>query len=857
MERDIRVLYVGSDGSVRSRLATALEAELPTITIDATGCAEEAGTLAETESFDCAVATDTRTDAAAAAAVRSVSDADGSLPVVCLAESFSTELARRVYDAGATACLPLASSRDYEQAADRIAATATRRRADAGDVGKEGAGGGDGCPTERARRFRQAVEQAADAVFITDADGTIEYVNPSFEALTGYERSEAVGRTPRILRSGEQDDAYYARMWQTILAGDVWQEEIVNERQSGEYYHAEQTVAPIVDDTGEADGFVAIQRDITERKEREHQRALNERRLRVLFEQAPDGIVVHDIDGEVLDVNCMLVEMLGYDRETLLSMSVPDFEIGIDPEKLRERWRSMDTGSTHKIEVQGTHQRKDGTTYPVEVWVSKIESAKDDGARFIAFVRDVSNRRHREIHLEEAQQVGNIGWWRKEIPSDEIYWSEQVYEMWGVDGDRGTIDHETFMSYIHPEDRDHVGQAWQEAKEGAPYDIEHRVVTGDGDVRWVREKAELTFDDNGNPTSAVGIVQDITEQKTREQELERTKHRLSLAIDTADAGVWELDADSGRMQLTDSMQDLVGLDTEVDGDTHGWFLDRIHPDDRETVRAAVENALSQEDGFEREFRFRHTSGEYIWLLARSRVLTDGAGDPERLVGVAIDISERIDRARQLRVLDRVLRHNLRNDMTAILGYAETIRDEVPEAAPAARTIIEEGKSLLRTADKEREIVEVISDPPQRTRLEVGELCRRAVEAARKSHADAAIEFEADAEAAAVGTENIRRAVSELLENAIRHYDGRTPEVMVRVDADDDVVRISVADRGPGIPDREVNVLTRERDIEPLYHGSGLGLWLVNWIVRRSNGRLSFEANEPRGSVVTIELRRAA
>jgi len=459
---------------------------------------------------------------------------------------------------------------------------------------------------EEARRFQRAVEQAADAVFITDVEGTIEYVNPSFESLTGYAASEAVGRNPRILKSGEQSREYYESMWESILDGEVWEGEVVNERKSGERYHAEQTVAPITDETGDIEGFVAIQRD-------------------------------------------------------------------------------------------------------------------------------------------------------------------------------------------------------------------------------------------------------ITEQRERERELRQAERRLSLAIAAADAGVWEWDIENEELYWEDSMAELVGLDTETFGGTYEDFIAGVHPEDRAAVERTVRGALRRGDGFEMEYRFRHERGEYLWLLTRAQLLTDAEGRAERVTGISVDISERVDRTEQLRVLDRVLRHNLRNDMSVILGHAETIRDDGEAASSAAEAILAKGRTLLETVDKEREIVETISEPPEQTEVDVVDVCARIVETARERHPDAVIEFDAPATAPAGATGKLGRAISELLENAVVHNDSETPTVSIAVERRAETVRIAVADNGPGVPEAERKVLTREKEVEPLYHGSGLGLRLVNWIVRRSAGTLEFAENAPRGSVVTIEL----
>lgn len=129
------------------------------------------------------------------------------------------------------------------------------------------------------RLFRRAVEQAGEAVLITDRGGTIEYVNPAFEEMTGYLREEAIGRNPRIMKSGKHDDTFYADLWATILDGEVWRNEIINRRRTGELYRAVHTIAPIRKD-GETTHFVGIERDVTDRRLREQRLAVSNRILR-------------------------------------------------------------------------------------------------------------------------------------------------------------------------------------------------------------------------------------------------------------------------------------------------------------------------------------------------------------------------------------------------------------------------------------------------------------------------------------------------------------------------------------------------------------------------------------------------
>ena len=111
-----------------------------------------------------------------------------------------------------------------------------------------------------------AVRRTADMVVITDKDGKIEYVNPAFEAQTGYKAEEAVGQTPRLLKSGQQDQSFYERLWKTILSGEVFRGVLVNKRKDGRLYYSEKTITPIKDEHGVITDFVSNDKDITLRK---------------------------------------------------------------------------------------------------------------------------------------------------------------------------------------------------------------------------------------------------------------------------------------------------------------------------------------------------------------------------------------------------------------------------------------------------------------------------------------------------------------------------------------------------------------------------------------------------------------
>ena len=119
---------------------------------------------------------------------------------------------------------------------------------------------------ERIRLQSAALECVGNGVVITDTSGTIQWVNPEFTRLTGYSLEEAVGKNSRILKSGRQDQAVYKNLWETILSGRAWAGELTNLRKDGQLYIEEMTISPVRSVTGEIANFVAIKRDISERK---------------------------------------------------------------------------------------------------------------------------------------------------------------------------------------------------------------------------------------------------------------------------------------------------------------------------------------------------------------------------------------------------------------------------------------------------------------------------------------------------------------------------------------------------------------------------------------------------------------
>jgi signal transduction histidine kinase len=215
----------------------------------------------------------------------------------------------------------------------------------------------------------------------------------------------------------------------------------------------------------------------------------------------------------------------------------------------------------------------------------------------------------------------------------------------------------------------------------------------------------------------------------------------------------------------------------------------------------------------------------------------------------------LERRRQrLAVLNRVLRHNLRNDLGVVLGYSDMIRKgEASDPQNLAEIIHKRASTLVELGKSARETQHLMADVTDPEPVDVGKTLLDVVDDLSTEYPDVRFETDVPIPAYAFVVSGIDTALRNVCENACEYNDAEIPCVDISLGfLGGDRLRITVTDNGPGIPSYEVGVLQRGHETS-LDHGSGLGLWLVQWVVDGSDGHLTVEQTEPRGTVVTIEL----
>lgn len=491
--------------------------------------------------------------------------------------------------------------------------------------------------------------------------------------------------------------------------------------------------------------------------------------------------------------------------------------------------------------------------------------------------------REREAQLSKAQAVAHLGSWQLDIAHKRLTGSDETYRLFGI-APETPLSVELFLERVHADDRGLVGEAWQAALRGAACDVEHRIVV-DGRSRWVRACAEVAFDGAGQAVGATGTVQDVSERKRAELQL-----RLAATVfENSREGVTITDLERKIISVNPAFCEITGYaPAEVIGQDPRVL--QSGRQDGAFYRAMWEsiNACGYWHG---EIWNRRKNGEIYPELLSIAVVRDRLGKPLHYIGVFTDISalkrseeevRLLNADLELRVRERTaalessnrelesfsysVSHDLRGPLRAIDGFSHVIAEEYGAA------LGEDGRACLarvRAASQRMgELIDHLLDlakvSRQALRRERVDLSRLAADRARAigaadpaGRADWQIEpgIVATGDAALLGT-----ALDNLLYNAWKFTAGAraagTAHIAFGCAAGDDGVTYFVRDNGIGIDMTYADKLFRPfQRLHPPgeFAGSGIGLAIVDRIIRRHGGTLRAESAPGRGTTIYFTL----
>lgn len=252
-----------------------------------------------------------------------------------------------------------------------------------------------------------ALAAAGNAIVITDREGRIQWVNPAFTALTGYTLDEAVDRNPRdLVKSGKQDPGIYRELWSTILAGRNWSGELINRRKDGTLYHEKQTISPVRRSDGIISHFIAIKQDLTERKQAEHALQESEARYRLVFDQNPLPMWVHDAASlDILAANEAATRHYGYSPDEFRRLTFRELHTPEDVAGLLDSLAHRPADGVNVRECR--HRRKDGSVFHVEVFSRPLVYAGRPAQ--LAMAADITEKKIVQDKFLHAQRLESLG----------------------------------------------------------------------------------------------------------------------------------------------------------------------------------------------------------------------------------------------------------------------------------------------------------------------------------------------------------------------------------------------------------------------------------------------------------------
>ena len=487
-----------------------------------------------------------------------------------------------------------------------------------------------------------ALDAADNAIIITDREATIVWANTAFQQLTGYTQEEVIGQNTRLLKSGQQPASFYQQMWEAILSGQRWQGELVNRRSDGSPYHAQMTITPVQGEKGEITHFIASQ-DLA-------MRAHIEERLHLLAEAVENSselMAMTDLEGRFTFANRACLRGLGYSKEEVIGKHFGTALANNPPALVRE--------IGEKVLVEGEEWRGEclfsgpgGSGSPVLLSAGPLKNKEGRVIGSFGLAQDISDRKRAEKELrrseeqfrELAENIREVFFICTLDPFEVTYLSPAYERIWGRPRQETYDRSLAWIDSIHPEDRELVIRAVEQAQCGAVTEMEHRIVRPDGSVRWIGSRIFPVRDSHGKFCRAVGSAEDITERKKTEAALKQSENKFKALFETANDAILisngEIFADCNLRAETlfrCRKEDIVGR-SPLD------FSASTQPDGRVSSEKMVEKIQAALKGSPQFFEWklvRHDGTTFDGEVSVNRIITLEA---KYLLAIVRDVTER-------------------------------------------------------------------------------------------------------------------------------------------------------------------------------------------------------------------------
>ncbi len=387
-----------------------------------------------------------------------------------------------------------------------------------------------------------------------------------------------------------------------------------------------------------------------------------ETRMQDVLASIRDGFIIFDYNWCYTYINDRQLEIISMSREDVLGKNVweifPDL-VGGEFYQCIHKVMLERNPSDLEFYYPGWNRWFELRMYPTPEGVAVISAEITERKQASEALRE-SEARFRQM----AETIENVFWLFDLQTQKHLYISPAYEKIWRRKRESLYADFSSWIETVHPEDRQRLQDVWGRCIENGSQEEEYRIIRPDGSIRWVRDRG-FVVKENGQPYRLAGVTEDITEEKQASFALRESQEQLKLALKTAKLGNCQLDLTSNQLITSEQCKANFGLPPDADL-TYEKLFERIHPEDRVRVQESLQQAIANGTDVDVEYRNIWDDNSIHWVLIRARCVYDSVGNPLKMVGMLMDITERKQADKKLRESERRLRRLVESNMFGVV-----------------------------------------------------------------------------------------------------------------------------------------------------------------------------------------------
>jgi PAS domain S-box-containing protein len=739
---------------------------------------------------------------------------------------------------------------------------------------------------ESEERYRTAFRTSPDSINLNRLeDGLYLDLNDGFTEITGFTREDVIGRTSAEIGIWADPGDRKRLVAGLKRDGRVTNLEAQFRRKDGSLLSGLMSARILTLDG--VPTIMTITRDISAIKRAEEALRESEGRLRALMEGTSVGIGVEDLEGRTIEPNPGLARTLGYTPEEFQALRFTDYTHPDDDAIDARLFKELAAGKRKSYQMEKRYVRKDGQIVWGRLTRSLFTDAEGRPRYCMGMMEDITERKRAEEELRRSRerfakvfQAGPSLMAITSVEDGRLYEVNEKYlSVLGFSRDEviGRTSTELGL-WLDPTERARFVETFK--RDGVVHEVDVRIPTKTGEMRdfllgW--ERLDLAGE-----TAILGVLRDVTERKRTETALAASERRLDLALRATNDGLWDWDLATDETFYSDRYKSILGYGPNEFPATHQAFLERLHPDDRERVTAAIERfKTGPGERYEEEFRMLHRDGRVLDIRSRGYLVRDAAGKPARATGTHTDVTElravqaQLIHAQKLQVVGQLAggtAHDFNNLLQVVQSSLDVARTKIAADDPVQRFLDNAVKATQRGGHLTQQLLSFSRTQLLRPEtLSPATLIHGMLDLIRHvlgEDIDIEAGLEADLPPITVDPHALENAILNIAVNA-RAAMPRGGRLAVRAgrrhleesqDAADGrlpagaYVEIALSDTGCGMPPEVL-----ERAFEPFFttkevgEGSGLGLSMVYGFARQSGGRATIDSEPGKGTTVKILL----